>query len=368
MASIAITGAGLVGRFLALSLGKKHQVTLFEQNTLANKTTTGRIAAAMVAPTAESIVTSNALFEMGYQGLALWPKLLDSLNISTPFQQSGSIILAHRQDFNDLRHFQQRINTKSSSDMQVLSQQQLAQLEPELPTHFNHSLWLPNEGHIDNEQLYQETEQQILSSGINLIEHCQVTVNDQTITLPNQSQKQFDWVIDCRGLGAKQQLKQSNGLLRGVRGEVARVRAPEVNLTRPIRLMHPRYPIYIVPKSNHQYVIGATEIESQDNKGPSVRSVLELLSAAYSVHKSFAEAEVLNIQAGLRPTLIDNEPKIILQNHRLEINGLYRHGYLLTPYILNQALILLNQQGLDTACLETSQLDFNLIQHHRITH
>lgn len=105
--------------------------------------------------------------------------------------------------------------------------------------------------------------------------------------------------------------------------------------------MHPRHPIYIAPKPNSEYVIGATEIESEDDKRPTVRSALELLSAAYSVHKGFAEAEVLSMQAGLRPAFQDNEPKILLNGKQIQVNGLYRHGYLLAPYVLQQVLLLI---------------------------
>ena len=66
-----------------------------------------------------------------------------------------------------------------------------------------------------------------------------------------------------------------------------RLHAPEVSLRRPVRLMHPRYPLYIAPKPDHVFVIGATEIESEDTSPASVRSTLELLSAAYSLHSGF---------------------------------------------------------------------------------
>lgn len=123
---------------------------------------------------------------------------------------------------------------------------------------------------------------------------------------------------------------------------MVRLYAPEVNLTRPVRLMHPRYPIYIAPKPNHQYVIGATEIESQDNGPATVRSTLELLSAAYTVHSGFAEARVLSIQTGLRPAFCDNRPQVTQQKQVISINGLYRHGYLLAPSLVADAVARIN--------------------------
>jgi glycine oxidase len=90
------------------------------------------------------------------------------------------------------------------------------------------------------------------------------------------------------------------------------------------------------------FVIGATEIESEDMSPASVRSALELLSAAYSVHSGFAEARLLEISAQCRPTLIDNLPAVRFTGTRsLQINGLYRHGFLIAPAMLDVVMELL---------------------------
>jgi glycine oxidase len=138
-----------------------------------------------------------------------------------------------------------------------------------------------------------------------------------------------------------------------VRGEVVRVHSPEVALSRPIRLLHPRYPIYIAPKPDGVYVIGATQIESEDTSPTSVRSALELLSALYSVHPAFGEARILEMVTQCRPTLPDNLPEIRWDGERLiRINGLYRHGYLMGPAVMDAALGLIHQLGRSSADLE----------------
>jgi len=103
-------------------------------------------------------------------------------------------------------------------------------------------------------------------------------------------------------------------------------------------MLHPRYKIYIVPRPNNRYVIGATEIESEDKSPMSVRSSLELLSAVYSMHSGFAEARIVNMLTNCRPTLRDNLPKIEHSTKMTRINGLYRHGYLLAPAVVEEAL------------------------------
>ncbi|MGZ8369306.1 MAG: FAD-dependent oxidoreductase, partial [Rhodoplanes sp.] len=99
---------------------------------------------------------------------------------------------------------------------------------------------------------------------------------------------------------------------------------------RPVRLIHPRWPIYIVPRAGNRFLIGATSIESEDER-VSVRSVLELLTGAYAVHPAIGEARIVEFGAGLRPAFPDNLPRVVVGDKRVTVNGLYRHGFLLAP-------------------------------------
>src|SRR5690606_32185748 len=132
--------------------------------------------------------------------------------------------------------------------------------------------------------------------------------------------------VDCRGLAARDVLPD----LRGVKGEMAIVHAPDVRLTRPVRLLHPRFPLYVVPRANGQFMIGATQIESCDRR-VRVRSVLELLSAPYALHPAFGEAELVEIGVDARPAFPDNLPRLRRRGETICVNGLFRHGFLLAP-------------------------------------
>ena len=98
-------------------------------------------------------------------------------------------------------------------------------------------------------------------------------------------------VIDCRGLAAREDLPT----LRGVRGERVVVRSRHVQLKRPVRLLHPRHPLYIVPWDDDRYMVGATVIESEDASSMTLRSALELLGLAYALHPGFGEAEIVDL-------------------------------------------------------------------------
>src|SRR6201999_778056 len=126
------------------------------------------------------------------------------------------------------------------------------------------------------------------------------------------------------GLGARDQQRE----LRGVKGEMILIETSEVQLSRPVRIIHPRWPLYVIPREDNVFMLGATSIESEDDR-VSVRSALELLTAAYVVHPAFAEARIVEMGTGLRPALPDNLPRIAIDKNTISVNGLYRHGFLL---------------------------------------
>src|SRR5260370_13427379 len=141
-------------------------------------------------------------------------------------------------------------------------------------------------------------------------------------------------VVDCRGMGARGGLSQ----LRGVRGEIARLDAPDVELRHMLRLLHPRFSVYVVPRAEGKLVVGATSVESDDRSPMSVRGALELLTSAYSVLPALAEAGLQEFATQGRPTRPGNRPAVFYHRgrHVLRINGLYRHGFLLSPAIVEE--------------------------------
>ena len=109
------------------------------------------------------------------------------------------------------------------------------------------------------------------------------------------------------------------------------LRTRDIALSRPVRFLHPRIPIYITPRADGLFMVGATMIESAA-KGPvTARSAIELLSAAYALHPAFGEAEIVDMRADVRPAFPDNLPRMLRQGGVIYLNGFYRHGFLLSP-------------------------------------
>ena len=326
-----------MGRLLAHSLARLgYRVDVYEAQGTDALGSAARVAAAMLAPLAESAITELPVVRMGQHALKRWPELLNELQQPVFFQQNGTMIVWHRQDASEAQRFAQLLartqaQLPSLPALQSLENKALAEKEPALQDRFQNALYLPDEGQLDNRQLLASLLESLQTQQVGLHWHSAKSPEDFS---PGNAGEP-DWVFDCRGLGARLEWSA----LRGVRGEVIRLHAPEVKLQRPTRLIHPRYPIYIAPKPDHVFVVGATEIETEDLSPASVRSTLELLSAAYTVHSGFAEARILEISTQARPTLNNNLPGIRQIGPRsLLINGLYRHGFLIAPAMLDIVL------------------------------
>jgi len=345
-ASFAVLGAGLMGRLMALSLAREgHSVELFDRGGPDAGQSAAYVAAAMLAPLAESAESEPLIVSLGQASLERWPELLATLSEPVFFQQNGTLIVWHIQDRDQAAQFGRRLHRYDdqlpmASRARELSGVEIAEVEPALGQRFARGIYLPREGQLDNRALLSALGKALMEAGVHLRWHTEV----------EPEYVRADWIIDCRGVGAKPDWPK----VRGVRGEVLRVHSPEVALSRPIRLLHPRYPIYIAPKPEGVYVIGATQIESEDTSPTSVRSALELLSALYSVHPAFGEARILEMVTQCRPALPDNLPEIGWDGGRLiRINGLYRHGYLMAPAVMDAALDLVHQLDRSQVGLES---------------
>ncbi len=333
---IGIAGAGLAGRLLAWRLALVGcRVSLFDAKRRDDLTSASQTAAAMLSPLAELAVSDDAVFELGQRSLVLWPQWLAQLATPVYFKQDGTVVVAHTQDGASLEHFSRLLHHKlpaaCKSLVQTLDAAGLAQLEPLIAGRFNGGLYLVGEGQLANDQLMAALATELDRLGVQGHEGQAVDRLEEKAVVCADQKHSFDMTVDARGTGSKSVLPT----LRGVRGEVLRVECKGLTLQRPIRLMHPRYQLYVAPRPNGEFVVGATELESEDAGPVTVRSVLELGSALHSLHPAFGEARILSMRAALRPALDDHRPCVEQLGGVWHINGLYRHGYLCAPALVD---------------------------------
>jgi glycine oxidase len=300
-----VIGAGIAGTWQALALARAgRRVTVFERGDASMTQATSHFAGGMLAPWCEGESSEPVITRLGARALDLWREELPE----TPF--NGSLVVAHPRDRADFERF-----ARLSGGHERLSGREIARLEPVLEGRFQDALFFKDEGHVEPRRVLPKLRARLEALGIEIRFHSEHEIGDAD-----------HLVVDCRGIAARDVVPD----LRGVKGEMIIVETDEIALSRPVRLLHPRWPLYIIPREDNVFMIGATSIESED-RGVSVRSALELLSAAYAVHPAFGEARIVEIGAGLRPAFPDNLPRIDIKGQTITVNGLYRHGFLLAP-------------------------------------
>ncbi|MEP3277118.1 MAG: glycine oxidase ThiO [Stappiaceae bacterium] len=328
---ITVLGAGAAGlMFAAMASRIGHEVRIFEQGPEDLSAACAWRAGGMLAPWCEAEIAEPVIGRLGQRSLQIWPDYTDNLELR------GSIVLAPPNDGVSLNRFSQR--TKNWS---FLKQQELDELEPDLSDRFSSGLYYPGEGHLNPRKTLTALVSTLRENGVGI-----VFDNKQEVT----AQSSQDWIIDCRGLAARDTLSG----LRGVKGEMMLIRTEDVALNRPVRLIHQRHPIYVVPRTDNVFMIGATTIESEASTGVTVRSAGELLTQVYTLHPAFGEAEIIEFNAGLRPAFADNCPRIHVQDNRLYINGLYRHGIMLAPALAELALNYIETQETDAEVFDVN--------------
>ncbi|MCB1519241.1 MAG: FAD-dependent oxidoreductase [Hyphomicrobiaceae bacterium] len=317
---ITILGAGILGLWQALRLARAgFEVRLLEASKEPFAASASRYAGAMLAPDCEGEAAPEIVRRYGHEGLRLWRQEYPSL------VNAGTLVVAAARDRSELSRF-----ARLTSGHRMLDADGLAALESELGGRFPSGLFFENEAHMET-----------LAAMRFLLDAARAAGADIQLARFGDGDGAADEdggriVVDCRGLAARDRLDD----LRAVRGERIVVRARDVDLARPVRLLHPRHPLYVVPWPDHVFMIGATVIESEDDGPATVRSALELMGVAYALHPGFGEAEILEFGAGLRPAYPDNVPRVRIERggRVIRVNGAYRHGFLLAPVLADVVL------------------------------
>ncbi|MEM6407977.1 MAG: glycine oxidase ThiO [Pseudomonadota bacterium] len=307
MTEITIIGGGVAGLCVARELRDRGaELRVIDRHDGIGPHQCSWWAGGMLAPFCEGESAEEPVIRLGQEAAAWWKAKTGCVT------QKGSLVVAARRDVADLSRFARRTN-----NFREVTGTEIAELEPDLGTRFTRGLFFESEAHLTPRVALKTLRDGLVADGVAF----------ETAKADPKTVSNTEKIVDCRGFSARDELPD----LRGVKGEMLVLSCPDVTLNRPIRLLHPRIPLYIVPRGDGVFMLGATMIESSATTHVTARALLELLSAAYALNPAFGEAEVLEIGVDARPAFPDNLPRIRKDGNVITANGLYRHGFLLAP-------------------------------------
>lgn len=303
---VTVVGAGVAGLCAATVLRERgHQVEVIDRGPGPGRHACSWYAGGMLAPWCEGEMADEAVVRLGQTAVDWWAARVPAVS------RRGTLVIAPPRDSAELTRFARR-----TGSYEVLDAEGIAEIEPDLAGRFSTALFFAKEAHLDPRAALTALVRRLRESGVAF--HFDRAAEDH---------HPAGLLVDARGFAARDRLPD----LRGVKGEMLILRSTEVALTRPVRLVHPRHPLYVVPRGEGHYMLGATQIESEDRGRVTARGIVDLLNAAYAIHPAFAEAEIVETGADVRPAFPDNLPRLCRRGRRYAINGLFRHGFLLAP-------------------------------------
>ncbi|TCN33889.1 glycine oxidase ThiO [Sinorhizobium americanum] len=307
---VLIKGAGVAGLTAAHALVGRGAAVMVAERTHGFANAASWYAGGMLAPWCERESAEETVLIRGTAAAGWWEAALPAGSV----HRNGTLVVAPPRDATELRRFASR-----TSGYRWIGAEEIGALEPALAGRFREALFFPEEAHLDPRLALSALRQGLEAQG--------TVFSGGAI-----EEGRFDLTVDCTGAARIGDIKG----LRGVRGEMLYLQTYEVSLSRPVRLLHPRIPLYIVPRGGGLFMCGATMIESDDAGPITARSLMELLNAAYTLHPALAEARLIETGTGVRPAFADNLPRVTRQDNTITVNGLYRHGFLLSPAIAEE--------------------------------
>ncbi|THV22204.1 glycine oxidase ThiO [Peteryoungia ipomoeae] len=310
--TVLVKGAGVAGLATALELARRGIPVEVVERRADIGLGASHWAGGMLAPYCEREAAEEIVLTLGLPAADWWDEAVPGL-----VQRRGTLVLANPRDMADLKRFSSR-----TSGHRWVGEEEIAELEPDLRGRFGTGLFFPEEAHLDPRKALRDLYEAARQLGVSF------RFGEEAGDAGDNVQ-----VVDCRG---PQAIGEIEGL-RGVRGEMLYLQTADLCLSRPVRLLHPRHPLYIVPRGNGLFMLGATMIETDDNGPITARSMMELLNTAYALHPAFAEARIVDTGTGIRPAFADNVPSIVETAEGFALAGMHRHGFLLAPALAREA-------------------------------
>ncbi|WLR51419.1 glycine oxidase ThiO [Bacillus tianshenii] len=351
---VIIVGGGVIGCVTAFYLAKEgHKVLLLEKDQVGLKSSSA--AAGMLGIQAE-LTEFNPLYPLAKQSMQLFPELVSELKeltgIDVGYRRTGAIKPAFSEDeltqYSKIKAWQ----TSQGEHAELLTNEQLLELEPCLSDSILGGLYFPNESQVTATQLVRALAAGATKYGATIEEFQEVL---ELVETDHQAQGvktlkgtyTADHVVIASGVWSKNpSLIRDDVELYPLKGEALSLKVSQPILSTTLF----SEACYLTPKTADTIFVGATERPYSYDTTPTVNGIYQLLGAARSLLPALGEAQLERVWAGLRPTTPTHLPYIGQSAH---VEGLWyafghhRNGILLSAATGSVIAALINGRDVD---------------------
>jgi len=341
VSDVAIIGGGAIGLAIAWSATARGlSVTLADP---APGSAASRVAAGMIAPAGEAWFGEDALLHLQLESARRYPEFVAQLEEASErgcgYRESGALLVAA--DSDELQALPREMRLRRSLGLvetTALSAAECRELEPGLAPSIRGGLLLRGDHQVDPRALLAALLVAVERAGVSLVRRrASLDVHADRVRgllLDDGTRVDAAQVVIAAGSwsGSIEGVpEEARPLVHPVKGQnlhLAQRQGPPL-ATRVIR----GNGIYVLPRGDGRYVIGATSEERGFDTTVTAGAVYELLRDARTLLPDVTELELVEAAAGLRPGSPDNAPLIgcTTLDGLLVATGHYRNGILLTP-------------------------------------
>lgn len=332
--NVGIVGGGVAGLFTAWFLAKKgHRVTVMEAGRVGQGCT--RMAAGMLAPINELEFGELELLRAGIASRDLYREIESELG-DIGLIKAGTLEVALEKD--DVGYLERLFEYQQANGLRVkwLRGTEIQDQEPWLSRHIPAAIWSPEDIQLDNRKLPARLKDAIIAMGGRVLENTRILDWEGKGIVRVWGEKfdeSFDSIVITIGV-PRELASKLPYTIYPVKGEMLALEPPIGEfLIHTIRVRNKTLGNgYVVPKEG-RILIGSTSEEKGLDDRNSAGGVLDILRRGYAAVPGIYELPILETWAGLRPSSLSRQPIIGKENGSeiYHLNGLYRHGILLSP-------------------------------------
>jgi glycine oxidase len=339
---VAVVGGGIIGTAVAWACARRgHSVTVLDPDPRRGA---WRAAAGMLAPVTELTWTESDHLTLHVAAARRYPSFLTEIaedtTLDTGYRESGTLAVAwdtaDLAALRDLHALMRRLGVAA----ELLTGADLRAAEPSLVPGLPGGLLAGDDHQVDPRRLHAALVAAGAAHGVQRRAAAARVVSvggDRVdrIELGDGSSVTAGVVVLAAGSWSAEAADGALPALpvRPVKGQTVRLRVRGTSLRRVVRGTVAGSPVYVVPRSDGQVIVGASVEEAGFDTAARAGAVYELLRDAQTLLPELGEADLEEVCVGLRPGSPDNAPLV----GRSEIDGLvvatghYRNGVLLAP-------------------------------------
>jgi glycine oxidase len=331
-----VVGAGVIGLSVARRLSTMGSVTVLDRSRAGSESSWA--AAGMLSPRSE-VVGDDVLLRFGLSSLAAYPafagELQEETGVDPEYRTDGVLVLSRTEEEWEALEERALWQRSAGLDVEMLGPDEVVRLEPSIGPGVTGALFYADDHQVRPRRLLRALIRSCQLRGVRLVEGAPVE------RIPIESGRARGVQVGSGTAGAGAVIvtagawssaigpREAGFETRPRKGQILALGMPGPVIRHVVRWRN----FYLVPRNDHELVVGATDEDAGFDRSVTVSGLGGLLAGAQAMAPCVSAFPVRETWTGFRPWIPDGLPRIGPSgvDGLYYATGHYRNGILLAP-------------------------------------